>query len=697
MSVKISALKLPGAPLGGCDPLPRFRRQTGFGIFRVRDGFPEFAKKDLGSCTRTLPYRMQDRYGRERAPLKLKTAVLENEYLRATVALQYGGRVWSLYDKENDRDVLMSNPVFQPCNLAIRNAWLSGGIEWNFGSVGHSYFNCDDVWAAVLKDPDGNDFLRFYEFERAKECFFQVDLHLPPGSRQLFAHVRIVNPGDDTTTYWWTNAAVPDDGGTRVLSSSENVIVACGGGLAYGKLPHLPGMEGDMSYPRNAPRSFDYFFQPEEGVRTEWEAAVDKKGFAFYDRSTAPLIYHKMFCWGNHRGGERWQQYLSDGKNGRYVELQAGIARSQMHDKPFPARSSMEWTQCFGGTRVDPGMAHGPTLHEANCRFGLVVGELIPENTLISADAKYARCADIEVVEKDIVHRGSGWGALHLKLCPQIKTPLCFPESSLGEEQRAWIALLETGVMPEEDPDRIPPSWMVSDKWLPLVEKSLEKPCGAVWNAYLHYGNMLFEYWDNAHTVPTAVKFDASEYEKAAEAAWLESDRLRPNVWAERNLALLYRLRNDAEKAERIYEELFRLPAARCDISFSSEYMGWLNAGGKYGKAWEFYEKLPDDVKSNDRIALHAAACAVKLEKFDRLDGVFEHEYSDIREGETSLTDLWFEYKARLAASLNGHSYDSLDKEERGRLREEAERDFPPPHEIDFRMSVAKNDKYRLE
>ena len=693
--IYIDVMTLPAAMIEGTDPLPSFRRMTGFGLFSTKPGFPEEAKTDLGTCTRTLPYRIQDRYGRKRRMTELKTVVLENEHLKATFVPSFGGKLWSLYDKDNRREVLMSNPVVQPGNLAIRNAWTSGGIEWNFGSAGHTYFCCDDVWAAILTDPDGDKFLRIYEFERAKECFFAVDFHLPEGSRQLFSHVRLTNPGEDTTTYWWSNVAIPDDGGTRVLSSSEDVIVFCGGAASYEKLPHLSEMDGDMSYPHNATRSFDYFFQPPEGVNTTWESGVDKNGFAFYDRSTAPLVYHKMFCWGSHRGGIRWQQHLSDGDRGRYIELQAGIARSQLHDKPFPAHSSYEWTQCFGGTYVDPGMVHGLTLSEANARFALHVQELIPENQLLSLDKKYAACAQIKVKEENIVHRGSGWGALHLRLCPQISVPLCFPDDSLGEEQRPWLHLLERGILPGSDPSGISVSWMTSEKWLRLLQTSVSGKGGDDWAAQLHYGNALFEFWDNAHTVPTARYFDGAEYEKRAAEAWKRSDALCPNVWARRNLAVLYRLRGENELAEQTYRSVFSLPASVCDPCFASEYMGWLIGAGKHEEALRLYEGLPENIRGADRVTLHALRCAVKLGR-EVLPGGFEREYAAIREGETSLSDLWFEYHARRLAAERGEDFDALGKEEKAALTERAEELFPPPHGIDFRMSYDKNKKYRV-
>ncbi|MBQ3871058.1 MAG: DUF5107 domain-containing protein [Clostridia bacterium] len=692
MSVKRGELIIPGALPEGTDPLPRFRRRTGFWIFKTGEGFPAEAAKDLNSCPRTLPYRIQNRYGRERKTLRLETAVMENEYIKAVFTPSLGGKLWSMYDKEHGRELLMSNPVVQPGNLAVRDAWMSGGIEWNFGAPGHTYFTCDDVWAAALTDGGGEEFLRIYEFERAKECIWQIDFHLPRNSKQLFSHVRLINPdAEDKTTYWWTNIAVPEDGCTRVLSSSKDVIAICGNTLTYERLPYLSVMPGDLSYSINATRSFDYFFQPEKGVVTSWEAAVNKDGYAFYDRSNAPLIYHKMFCWGNHGGGKHWQQYLSDGVNGEYIEIQAGIARSQMHDRPFPKNSVIEWTQCFGGAFIEPDKIHGVSLDKADEAFSGTIDGLISEETLLYRDAGYRRSADIAVTERDILHRASGWGALEnmrREKCAESKLPdtAYFPSDSVSDEQDEWLFLLKTGKMKRTDPDQIPASWMVSDKWMKLLEKR------DTWNAHLHYGNMLFEHWDDS-SVADKARFwpDAGKFEKLAEEEWLLSDRCEPNIWAKRNLAELCRLRGDKEAAEKYYDLIFSDPASDCDFSFAVEYMEFLNENGKYEKSWELFNKLKPEFQNKDRIMILAASCALRLNELDYVGKLFERDLSAVREGETSLTDLWFEYHARLTAQKTGVIFE----ENREKLLETAETEHPAPPRIDFRMNVGKNVKYR--
>ncbi|WP_344841667.1 DUF5107 domain-containing protein [Nonomuraea dietziae] len=47
-----------------------------------------------------------------------------------------GGRLWSLVELSTGRELLHRNPVIQPANLALRDAWFAGGVEWNLGTTG---------------------------------------------------------------------------------------------------------------------------------------------------------------------------------------------------------------------------------------------------------------------------------------------------------------------------------------------------------------------------------------------------------------------------------------------------------------------------------------------------------------------------------------------------------------------------------
>jgi len=701
MKIRSEIFEIPGAPLEGVNPLPSFRSRNPVSS-STTDRFPAKLKETLGRDIKVLPYLMQDRYSRKRLPLKLKSFVLENKYLKARFLPEYGGRLHSLYDKIHGEDLVFVNPVIQPGNLAIRNAWLSGGIEWNIGNIGHTYTTCDNVFCAILQDPDGNDFLRIYEFERLKSIFWQVDFHLPDDSPYLITHVKMINPFDeDTTTYWWSNVAVPDTGKTRVLSSGKNVI-SFTGGCDYEVLPHIDAMPGvDVTYPSRATRSFDYFIQENYEGESTWEAAAYENGLVFYERSTAPLYYKKLFAWGKHRAGKRWQEFLSDGEGtGYYAEIQAGIAPSQLHDKILPAKGIYEWTQVFGGIKLEPERLFCEDFDAACGYFGENLGTIVTSDSIYALNEKLKPIADQAVAADDLVHMGSGFGAveaMRMKLTGDGEVPasMCFPKASIGKAQYPWVHLLENGVLPTEDVRTIPDSYMIGKRWIPLMKSALEKTGGRTWYSLYHLGTAVYEVADLTKVANSA--FDEEENKRQTEEAralWQESADLAPNAWAYRNLAILALRDGNNDEAERYYDLAMAVPGAFDDFALASEYLGTLTGWQKFEKAWSLFESMPDNCRSVDRIRITAAGSALKLDKLDWLDGFFREEHHDIREGECSLTDLWFEFCARKMAKERG--VDVNDEAAMQILLDEAWDNCPPDPAIDFRMSFDKNLKYRI-
>ncbi|QMU71431.1 hypothetical protein [Streptacidiphilus sp. P02-A3a] len=76
------------------------------------------------------------------------------------------------------------------------------------------------------------------------------------------------------------------------------------------------------------------------------------------ERSTERLRGRKLFCWGTTTGGRHWQEWLP-GPDRAYLEIQAGLARTQLEHLPMPARSSWSWIGGYGLLAVDPQTVHG--------------------------------------------------------------------------------------------------------------------------------------------------------------------------------------------------------------------------------------------------------------------------------------------------------------------------------------------------
>lgn len=673
MAVYQSELLIEGAELNGENPLPIFRNKLRDQVIKEDGTLTEEQKEKLGyeTNTRVLPYRMQDRYTRDKSMMKLKTVILENNILEAVFLPDYGGRLYSLKDKRTNRELLFRNPVMQPANFAIRNAWFSGGIEWNIGHFGHTFSTCSPLHVAKLVDDEGNEFLRIYDYERCKNVFWHVDFHLPPDSEHLCAYIRIINDNANSVPmYWWTNIAVEETKEVRVFSSTEKVIYMDNrvGQIGNGQLPYLPILpEVDVSYSMRFPYSCDYFFQNPEEVKAPWEAVAYGDGRLVYDRSTARLRYHKMFCWGNHAGGRRWCDFLAKPGEGDYIEIQAGLAPTQMHGLDQPAETAWDFTQLFGVANVDANKAHEENWLSAQKYIDNEVDRLLPEDQVYSTHEKLKNYADREPVQ--VLHNGLGWGALERRRREKIEgrsTPagLRFEDESLNAEQEIWLELLEKGRLSDSRIEDIPASWMVQDEWRDMLQASLSDESNESWAAYMHLGVMLFEHGA----------------EEEAVEAWRRSLQIRPSAWVYRNLAEAMLRQEDMESALSYMNQAYEVSNGFPDLAFADEYVQLMIKCGKRSEAWSFYKSLPQSIQENHRLQIVVAALALDNDEFEFLEQLFATDVATLREGEKSIVELWYMYQARKMALK-----DNLEMTDE--LIAQAAALYPPPAHIDFRMN----------
>ena len=92
-SLVVTTVELPTAPLGPCSPLPMLDPLSSIGD--IADDVPaDVAERArAGAPPSLLPYLAQDDYDRRLVARPHRVAVLENDVLRATVALDLGGRL----------------------------------------------------------------------------------------------------------------------------------------------------------------------------------------------------------------------------------------------------------------------------------------------------------------------------------------------------------------------------------------------------------------------------------------------------------------------------------------------------------------------------------------------------------------------------------------------------------------------------
>ena len=656
-TIRKETITLPMARLGRPSNMPRYRSQQptpnrvtppNFGLSEEesRHGF------NWGDDS-ILPYQVSDDYDRNVQPGQLDCVVIDNGLLRAVVAPSLGGRLLELKDLRTSRDLVFRNPVFQPANLAALNAWFSGGIEWNGLIPGHTAFTCAPVFAGMRETAQG-PILRIYEFDRIVEATWQVDLFLPTGSTTLFAHGRIVNPAaGPRLAYWWTNIAAPMSEGTRVLSAADYSIEHIWPGNNLGRCD-FPRKDWEASYPENWENATSVFFRA-PSVPRRFVMSVDRGGYGLGQTSTAEMVGRKFFYFGSAPGGQNWMDFLARPGEGKYLEIQSGIAPTQNQRFELAAGGELEWTEAFFPVQLDATQAHG-NYHAAVSHAARTVDATVPAEELVRVDAFLREQARRPLA----VHYSSGtaWGERQEQLLGRpLATGLDF---AVAHEPDAWDDLARGLKISVEHLHNIPIGIAVSDLWLERIRASTEAQ-GETW---LHALLLTVALLDHGET-------------DAAGMAVERSLSLRPSWLGYRTKALIV---TNADEASELYRRAWAAGDAPPELAV--EIATHLMAAGRSAELKSFVDALPTEVRDNERIILARAMVAANDRQFDELERLLlSRQFATIREGETLLSDLWVRLRrGRVEAELG-----------RVATADEARADLarhPLPRSLDLRMHV---------
>lgn len=580
----------------------------------IRDGSwagidPDPARQGL------LPYFPLQDYDREPRDTEIETAVLENEHLRAVFLPGLGGRLWWLTDLASGDELLHQPDAIRLGNLALRNAWFAGGVEWNLGVTGHWALTADPVFTGRV-DTEAGPVLRMWEYERMLGLVWRVEAWLPADSRALLVRPVLQNrTGRDVPVYWWSNAATP-------LTEHSRVLVPAGSAQHFTdeqwSIQHVPVPEWDgrdVTRPAEARVPADYFFTIDPAEPKPWIAAVGADGGGVFQTSTRRLSGRKLFVWGTSPGGERWQEWLSG--RGRYLEIQAGLAPTQLDYVPLPAGETLSFTEAYGALPSEPRRATTAAWNEAVESARAAIDAVVDAPSLESADAIATTWQHRPPTEVS-TNGASGWGALevaagHLPADPA--TP--FPPSTLGTDQHPWLALAADGTLPPGDAPAAPVS---GEAWSARLDGRAQS-----WHDWLQLG---------------LLRLAAGQTERG-ESALLSSLELRDTVHARHALAALATARGDSSRAaELLVVALHEHPGS---LQLVRDALAALCAASQFEACLREIEALPSALRAYGRVRYWEAWAAVHLGLLDRARALLDEgiEIPDLREGEHSFGALW--------------------------------------------------------
>lgn len=578
-----------------------------------------------GKCKTSYPYRQHNVYNRKLVQKVMKTAVLENDFIKAVFLPELGGRLWELTDKRTGKNLLYTNDVIRYSNLATCNAWFSGGVEWNIGIIGHSPFTTEQLYTASLHDETGNPVLRMYEYERLRGVEYQMDFWLNNTDGYLNCRMRIVNSGSDTVPmYWWSNMAVPEYQKGRIVVPADKAYTTRGSDVYKVQIPVVDGV--DITCYEDIPKQVDYFFDiPDESPK--FIANLDENGYGLLHLSTKRLRSRKLFSWGNNQGSARWQDFLTKDA-GRYVEIQGGLGKTQYGCIPMAPHTAWEWMEQYGSLQI--------TKEEKEAEYDLLKNQIEDyvkkEVDTRRIEERLTESKKTALAKGTLIYSGKGWGSLEGKIRENLSANSNSRElsshleyASMSAPQKTWCALLETDRFPEPVVNDRPGSFVCGDLFFNKLQETIGGCNKDNWYAQYQFGIMCL----NRGCI------------EAAEEALNHSLTLADNAWAHHGLAACYLIDGQKEKAAKQIAAGIKMRPD--DLGYVKEGLKMLLTVQAYEAVIELYPLLPEVIAQESRILFDLMLSLTQTGNTEAAQKLLQPGFTldDIREGEDSVSDLW--------------------------------------------------------
>ena len=304
--------------------------------------------------SKIFPYTTFEGYSKEGKKQKWKVVKLENDYIEVYVLPEIGGKIWGAIEKSTGKEFIYRNEVIKFRNIAMRGPWTSGGVEFNFGIIGHHPSTSSPVDYTTRTNEDGSVSCIVGNLDLPSRTNWRVEIRLPSDKAYVETHASWNNPTPINQSYynWMTAAAVVTD----------DLEFYYPGHLA---LEHdgTPTLWPIDEQGRDLAKYKNNAFGSHKSVHTVGEYNdfmggyyhKSKFGFghwALYDEMPG----HKLWLWALSRNGGIWEDLLTD-SDGQYMEFQAGrlfdqyspssAIKSVLTQVPFSPGITDRWSEIW--------------------------------------------------------------------------------------------------------------------------------------------------------------------------------------------------------------------------------------------------------------------------------------------------------------------------------------------------------------
>ena len=271
--------------------------------------------------SKIAPYFKFEEYEHTSKKKDWKVVTLENDFIKVFILPEIGGKVWGAIEKSTGEEFLYKNEVIKFRNIAMRGPWTSGGIEFNFGIIGHHPSTATSVDYLTRTNNDGSVSCFVGNTDLPSNTTWSVEIRLEKDKAYFETNASWYNASQLNESYynWMTAAAVatndleffipgnayvehngdahswPIDKQGRDLSHYKN------NNFGPAKSYHIVGEYNDF---------FGGYYHDRKFGFGQWAPYEEMPG-------------QKLWLWALSRSGGIWEDLLTD-TDGQYIEFQAG-------------------------------------------------------------------------------------------------------------------------------------------------------------------------------------------------------------------------------------------------------------------------------------------------------------------------------------------------------------------------------------
>lgn len=338
---------------------------------------------------RIYPYFRFDGFSPTAQTRAWKVVELENRYLKVSILPEVGGKIWSAIDKRSGRSFIYNNQTVKFRDIAMRGPWTSGGIEANYGIIGHTPNVATPVDYAVRTFADGSASCTIGGLDLLTRTWWRLEVRLGKDDAALETSSTWYNASPLEQPYYsWMNVGIPVKGNLQFVYAGTSRL----------------GHEGELaSWPDGSDgRDLSRYDNNNFGGYKSYHvfgAYTDFFGAYWHDQDFGMVRYSprdekpgkKIWIWGLSRQGMIWEQLLTD-RDGQYAEVQSGRLFNQSAEgstySPFKHRgftphTTDRWSEYWypiAGTKglVAANRSAALNLTSVAGKLALVVSPVVP-------------------------------------------------------------------------------------------------------------------------------------------------------------------------------------------------------------------------------------------------------------------------------------------------------------------------------